>query len=110
MVVVVVAPVAALSRIVGTASPTPGGWQSAPAAVAATGCGGNITVGGTGKTPLVIALVKLLQQQGLRPGIVSRGYGGNADQVTVEVVDTSSVQDVGDEAVLIRRSVSCPMF
>lgn len=71
---------------------------------------GNITMGGTGKTPLVIALVKLLQAQGLRPGIVSRGYGGTADQETVEVVDTSSVQEVGDEAVLIRRSVSCPMF
>ena len=71
---------------------------------------GNITVGGTGKTPLVIALVKLLQEQGLRPGIVSRGYGGNADQQAMEVIDTSSVQEVGDEAVLIRRSVSCPMF
>src|SRR5258705_1310789 len=39
---------------------------------------GNLTVGGTGKTPLVLALVEALRARGLRPGILSRGYGGNA--------------------------------
>ena len=39
---------------------------------------GNITVGGTGKTPLVIWLADFLRQQGMRPGIVLRGYGGSA--------------------------------
>lgn len=71
---------------------------------------GNITVGGTGKTPLVIALVKQLQEQGWRPGIVSRGYGGQAGQDALEVTEASSTDEVGDEAVLIRRSVTGPMF
>src|SRR6266581_8723975 len=37
---------------------------------------GNITVGGTGKTPLILALAETLRRKGLRPGILSRGYGG----------------------------------
>ncbi|MDP3839136.1 MAG: tetraacyldisaccharide 4'-kinase, partial [Methylococcales bacterium] len=39
---------------------------------------GNITVGGTGKTPLIIALAKQLQQAGYEVGIISRGYGGDS--------------------------------
>ena len=39
---------------------------------------GNITMGGTGKTPMVIYLAKLLQRNGYKPGIVSRGYGRNS--------------------------------
>jgi len=40
---------------------------------------GNITVGGTGKTPLIIYLAKFLKDSGFKPGIISRGYGGLAD-------------------------------
>ncbi len=70
---------------------------------------GNITVGGTGKTPLIIALARALSNLGLRPGIVSRGYGGHPTHTPCEVNALSSVEEMGDEAVMIRRSVECPM-
>ncbi|OGT71459.1 MAG: tetraacyldisaccharide 4'-kinase [Gammaproteobacteria bacterium RIFCSPLOWO2_02_FULL_57_10] len=71
---------------------------------------GNITVGGTGKSPFVIALVKLLQANGIRPAIITRGYGGNAPCYPFKVTETSSVEEAGDEAVMIGRSVSCPVL
>lgn len=70
---------------------------------------GNITVGGTGKTPLVIWLAKFLQQQGFIPGIVSRGYGGKASHYPFHVKDTSDPKIVGDEAVLLARYTQCPI-
>ena len=69
---------------------------------------GNITVGGTGKTPLVIKLVKQLQQNGYRPGIVSRGYGARAEKYPLSVTDDSAASDVGDEALLLYRRCQCP--
>lgn len=69
---------------------------------------GNITVGGTGKTPLVIKLVKQLQQAGYRPGIVSRGYGARAEQYPQSVTDDSVASEVGDEALLLYRRCQCP--
>jgi tetraacyldisaccharide 4'-kinase len=70
---------------------------------------GNITVGGTGKTPLVIWLVKFLKEQGFRPGIVSRGVGG-MKQYLPHLVDTESdPQIVGDEAVLLAKQTHCPV-
>lgn len=69
---------------------------------------GNITVGGTGKTPLLIALVKHLQSQGLRPGVISRGYGGTREGC-VSVSDSSDVEVCGDEPVLIARLTGCPV-
>ncbi len=71
---------------------------------------GNITVGGTGKSPFVIALVKLLQKNGLRPAVIARGYGGNAPHYPFLVTETSSVEEAGDEAIMISRSVSCPVL
>jgi tetraacyldisaccharide 4'-kinase len=68
---------------------------------------GNITLGGTGKTPLLIALARLLRAHGLRPGIVSRGYGG--DGLPAFVTAASLPQKVGDEPVLIQRQTGCPI-
>lgn len=70
---------------------------------------GNITVGGTGKTPVVIWLAKYLMSLGYAPGIVSRGYGGNAKHWPQEVLQNSDPALVGDEPVLIVRKTHCPM-
>ncbi|MDR2172919.1 MAG: tetraacyldisaccharide 4'-kinase [Burkholderiales bacterium] len=67
---------------------------------------GNITVGGTGKTPFVIALAQALSERGFRPGVISRGYGGDASaRGDVVCVDADSdVREVGDEAVQVARA------
>jgi tetraacyldisaccharide 4'-kinase len=70
---------------------------------------GNVIVGGTGKTPLVIWLVEQLQLAGYKPGIVSRGYGGTLKLATA-VFANSNPQLVGDEPVLITKRTACPMF
>jgi tetraacyldisaccharide 4'-kinase len=70
---------------------------------------GNLSVGGTGKTPLLIYLAKLLRQEGLRPGIISRGYGGQARHWPQWVDKNGDPAQVGDEAVLIAAQTGCPM-
>lgn len=62
---------------------------------------GNISVGGTGKTPLVIWLAEQLQSRGKRAGIILRGYGGRAAQWPLDVNPDTSVAEAGDEAVLL---------
>ena len=70
---------------------------------------GNISVGGTGKTPLLIALCKYLTQQGFKPGVVSRGYGGSiSGQQPVAVNDDAAA--CGDEPVLIKQRTGCPVI
>jgi len=69
---------------------------------------GNITVGGTGKTPVVIALVESLQQRGLVVGVVSRGYGAVAAASPHRVSADSSARQCGDEPLLIHRRTGCP--
>ncbi len=71
---------------------------------------GNITVGGTGKTPLVIWLIEQLKQRGYIPGIISRGYGGSSSEWPMDVVPNSNPEDVGDEPVLIASSTQSPMI
>lgn len=69
---------------------------------------GNITAGGSGKTPLVIWLVNHLRARGLRPGVVSRGYGGTA-QGCVEVEASRMPAEVGDEPLLIHLKTGAPV-
>jgi tetraacyldisaccharide 4'-kinase len=68
---------------------------------------GNITAGGTGKTPVVIWLARELRQRGFSPGIVSRGYGGSQSNSPMRVDSDSAVALVGDEPVLIARRSAC---
>lgn len=70
---------------------------------------GNIGVGGTGKTPLVIALAHLLREQGFRPGIISRGYGGKS-RLPRAVTFKSEPAAVGDEPVLLEAKAGCPVW
>jgi tetraacyldisaccharide 4'-kinase len=70
---------------------------------------GNITVGGTGKTPLVAWLAGYLQSKGYRPGIIARGYGGRATRWPQQVRPDSDPNIVGDEAVLLAGITQCPM-
>lgn len=70
---------------------------------------GNISVGGTGKTPLVIWLAEQLKQKGFKPGIISRGYGGSVSDIR-EVFANSSSSQVGDEPLLIAKRINLPVF
>lgn len=70
---------------------------------------GNVTVGGTGKTPLVAWLAEYLKERGYKPGLVSRGYGGQASQWPQQVRGDSDPSTVGDEAVLLAARTGCPM-
>ena len=69
---------------------------------------GNITVGGTGKTPLVIWLIEQLRMAGFQPGVVSRGFGGK--QLAVKLVQAQDVAaEVGDEPLLIVQRTAAPL-
>ena len=70
---------------------------------------GNISVGGSGKTPLIIALVDYLQERGIKVGVISRGYGGDISQMPA-LVDAASLPNVvGDEPCLIVNMTNAPM-
>lgn len=69
---------------------------------------GNITVGGTGKTPLVLWLCDFLKGQGYQPGIVSRGYGGRGETMAVRA--DSAPDLAGDEPVLLAQRSRCPVW
>jgi tetraacyldisaccharide 4'-kinase len=70
---------------------------------------GNITAGGSGKTPLVIRLCQILTQAGFKPGVASRGYG-RTDQELRQVLADSSPAEVGDEPLLIARRTKVPVI
>lgn len=69
---------------------------------------GNVVVGGAGKTPCTIALVNHLQAQGWHPGVVSRGHGRDATDVTHVLADTPA-NEAGDEPLLIHRRTGAPV-
>jgi tetraacyldisaccharide 4'-kinase len=70
---------------------------------------GNITTGGTGKTPVTIWLARELKSRGFSPGIVSRGYGGSKSASSMRVDTASDPATVGDEPVLLARRSGCPV-
>ena len=74
---------------------------------------GNLTAGGSGKTPLVLRIVELLRENKWKPGIVSRGYGGSAaakDGAPREASIASDPAEVGDEPILLARRGGCPVW
>jgi tetraacyldisaccharide 4'-kinase len=71
---------------------------------------GNISVGGTGKTPLTIALARELQRRGKRVVILSRGYGGVSTGYPLDVQLSTPVEECGDEALLLALYGGCPVL
>jgi tetraacyldisaccharide 4'-kinase len=70
---------------------------------------GNLSAGGSGKTPLVLRVAEILREHGWKPGIVSRGYGGRADAPR-EATIGSDPAEVGDEPMLLARRSGCPVW
>src|SRR5260364_380937 len=70
---------------------------------------GNLTVGGAGKTPVVIALVEALRKQGFRPGVISRGYGARI-KAPRAVTLNADAREVGDEPLLIAQRTGAPVW
>jgi tetraacyldisaccharide 4'-kinase len=70
---------------------------------------GNVVAGGAGKTPVVLAILEHLRDRGLRPGVISRGYGRTQADCT-EVLPEDEPARVGDEPLLLRRRADAPVF
>jgi tetraacyldisaccharide 4'-kinase len=70
---------------------------------------GNLTVGGTGKTPLVIWIAQFLRARGWNPAIISRGYGANVTEPRAATI-SSTAEEVGDEPIVIARRAGCPVW
>lgn len=70
---------------------------------------GNITIGGTGKTPVVQSMVTFLKELGYRPGVVSRGYGGTIDTFPHEIKTSDGANEVGDEPCMLFQTLDVPV-
>lgn len=70
---------------------------------------GNLTTGGTGKTPAVIAIVKRLQAEGYSPGIASRGYGRTNEKQALRVTPDAPIAETGDEPAMLARATGVPV-
>ncbi|MGI9346061.1 MAG: tetraacyldisaccharide 4'-kinase [Gammaproteobacteria bacterium] len=82
-------------------------WRSKPLPVPVIVVG-NLTVGGTGKTPIVAWLAQNLQEKGYRVGIISRGYGGNSIWYPLRVTSETDVHEAGEEALWLHKKTGCP--
>ncbi|MXW73309.1 MAG: tetraacyldisaccharide 4'-kinase, partial [Chromatiales bacterium] len=79
------------------------GWARSFSAGAPVVIVGNISVGGTGKTPITGWLAQALAEAGCKPAIVSRGYGGRRQNTPVRVTPLSDAGEVGDEPVMLAK-------
>ena len=85
------------------------GWRPVVEAPVPVIVVGNVSVGGTGKTPFVIWLAEQLKQRGRKVGIVTRGYRGKGTEWPRAVAPDSDPEEVGDEPVLLARRTGCPV-
>lgn len=85
------------------------GWLAARRLAVPVIVVGNIAAGGSGKTPVVIWLAAALKARGFTPGILSRGYGGNAQEPMAVAADGDPAR-VGDEPLLLARRTGCPLW
>lgn len=86
------------------------GWKTAERLPVPVIVVGNLSVGGTGKTPLTLWLAEFLGAAGFKPGIVSRGYGGCKSGAPLAVGADSDPREVGDEPLLIARRSGRPVY
>lgn len=86
------------------------GTDAAPRLKAPVIVVGNLTLGGTGKTPLVLWLAETLRARGWQPGILTRGYLGRHQQEPVRVPENGDPRDYGDEAVLLAARSGVPVM
>ena len=85
------------------------GWKSTVKLPVSVIVVGNVMVGGTGKTPIVIHLAQRLTQMGWQVGVIARGHGGHHADCT-EVTQRSLAREVGDEALLLKHRLGLPVF
>jgi len=85
------------------------GWQSSTRLPVPVLVVGNLLVGGTGKTPVVIHLAQRLSQLGWHVGVIARGHGGQLNG-WAEVTDQSVATQTGDEALLLKKKLGLPVF